>query len=58
MIKWSPTAAKPGAGAHKVAQNKIDKYAKLAASAQQCYLLSVCCPDGRYMTWHGHRADI
>ena len=44
------TATKPGAAAHNTAQNKIDKYSKLA-STRIFYLFAIEAVD----TWHdGH----
>jgi len=44
------TATKPGAAAHKAAQNKIDKYPKLAS----IHLLPICRRNSWYMASDGH----
>lgn len=48
------TAAKPGDAAHKRAQNKIDKYAKLAASTGIFYLFAFQMTG----TWHGMAIEL
>ena len=47
------TATKPGAAAQKTAQNKIDKYSKLASTL---YLLPIWHRNSWYMAWDGHWA--
>ena len=49
------TATKPGAAAHKTAQNKIDKYSKLA-STHIFWPFAICDRDSWYMAWDGHWA--
>jgi len=47
------TANKPGAAAHKTAQNKIDKYSKLA-STHICYPFAIETAG----TWHEMAIDL